>query len=74
MATSPGVNQHLFSVPWMATLSRAVPVQARQLSVETDMKPVVACLQRHGLSDKDIVKVSHLMSHPLTSLPNPHDI
>lgn len=38
----------------------AIPVQARQLSVESDMKPVVACLQKHNMSDRDIAKVNHL--------------
>ena len=36
----------------------AIPVQARQLSVESDMKPVVACLQKHDFSVRDIAKVS----------------
>ena len=49
-------------------------MQARQLSVESDMKPVVACLEKHGLSKKDIVKVKHLMSHPLHSLSNAGDL
>jgi hypothetical protein len=35
-------------------------VQARQLSVEDDMKPVVECLRKHGLRDRDIAKVSLL--------------
>ena len=34
-----------------------VHVQARQLSVEQDMKPVVESLQKHGLSQRDICKV-----------------
>ena len=34
-----------------------VHVQARQLSVEQDMKPVVDSLQKHGLSQRDICKV-----------------
>lgn len=38
----------------------ALSVQARQLSVEDDMKPVVECLRKHGLSNRDIAKVSLL--------------
>ena len=34
-----------------------INVQARQLSVEQDMKPVVESLQKHGLSQRDICKV-----------------
>lgn len=37
------------------------PEQARQLSVKDDMKPVVEALQKHGLSDKDIARVQHLI-------------
>ena len=46
---------------WRALLC-VVSVQARQLSVETDMKPVVACLQSLGLTDREIVKASQSMS------------
>ncbi|CAK0784374.1 hypothetical protein CVIRNUC_007578 [Coccomyxa viridis] len=41
---------------------RAVNTNARQLSVEQDMKPVVESLQKHGLSQRDICKV--ITDHP----------
>ena len=55
-------------VQTMAISLSVVPVQARQLSVESDMKPVVACLQSHGLTDRDIVKVTHFESRTLDSV------
>ena len=42
----------------------ALSMQARQLSVEDDMKPVVECLRKHGLSDRDIAKASLLCRGP----------